>query len=142
MIILTLFGLLLCTQSHAMEPITSAKLRSMHDDAIAGAIRSNADTQVHDIYNNVRQIAMRGEKTKYVHIVKHATVGRVYEKDIIIDDVKDAVLSELRRLFPGCDVTYVERRPDADIFSESRREDRRRPADVVDRAFVVDWTAS
>jgi len=139
MIILVLFCILFGTQSHAMEPITSAKLRSMHDDRFADNVQQNVNDIVRQIYNKVIMSATNGATTKCVHIVPGVVVGRFLEKDITIEHVKDHVVAELRRLFPDSNILFVERRPDADIFSTGRRPVAKPHSDGVDRAFVVDW---
>lgn len=88
----------------------------------------------------MRLSATKGDDSKYVHIIKHNRVGSIHvgrEIEITIDDVKERVLTELRRLFPGCGVIYVERKPEADIFSGARPKTH-----GIDRAFVVDWSVS
>jgi hypothetical protein len=127
----------------AMNPIPITKLQTMHDDMIAMHKLEIAKPIVTNIYSFVKNTATIGKETKYVHIIEQHTFKSHGEKTITIDDIKDHILSELKRLFPGCNVIYVERKPDADIFSVSYEYDPRRPdrkSDKVKRAFVVDWS--
>jgi hypothetical protein len=127
-----------------MDPLTRDQMRGMCEAAIEAQKKSYADTVIREIYQKARIAATNSEK-KYTHI-QRALVGRMTvgaeQRDIVFDSVRDYIMSELERLFPGCKVEYVERRPDVTFAA---LDQRRRPAplpgsDGVDRAIVVDWS--
>lgn len=136
--------LVILSFAHAqMEPISATKLQTMRHDMIVSAKQDIANQLIRDIYNNVRPVAVRGESTQYIHPVQYYTLrdDSHIKFKITLDDVKELILSDLKRLFPGCKVTFVERHPDPieiAIF-DSRRIHGDRSNDIY-RAFVIDWS--
>jgi hypothetical protein len=127
-----------------MEPMTRDQMLGMCEAVIEQKKRETASRIIREIYQGARIAASNGEK-KYTRIqqwvIDRATTV-AGQQNITFDSVREYIMAELHRLFPGCKVEYVERRPD-DIFGPLDR--RRRPAtsphsDGIDRAIIVDWS--
>jgi hypothetical protein len=125
-----------------MEPISRDQMAGMCESAIEQEKNSAAQRIISTIYSQARITAMSGKK-KYIHIQKGRSVGRISflepPCDISFESVCDYIMTELRRLFPGCKIEYVERHP-TDIFDGRSRPVAKPNSDGIDRAIIVDWS--
>lgn len=128
--------------TYDMEPISRDQMAGMCESAIEQEKNSAAQRIIGTIYSQARIAAMSGKK-KYIHIQKGSNVGRISflepPCDILFESVRDYIITELMRLFPGCKVEYVERRPD-DIFDGRSRSVAKPNSEGIDRAIIVDWS--
>jgi hypothetical protein len=129
-----------------MEHITRSELQTMRATKLATAKSETVHELVRTIRGEVIQKATLGE-SKFIYRPKLmvGNAGRVGLQNvpILIDEIRDELIDALRRVFPDCNVEYVERRPVAlggeDIF-KSNSVPKPYPSDNVDRAIVIDWS--
>jgi hypothetical protein len=129
-----------------MEPLSRTRLLSMRADTIAAAKKASINEIVQYIYNQVLAKS-RTEETKYVHILQRYIVRNTGLTDstgkeiiITIDDIRDQLLDELKRMFPDCKIEYIERKPSNDIFTPARHARFNPGQDGKNRAITIDWS--
>jgi hypothetical protein len=59
---------------------------------------------------------------------------------ITIDDIREQILEELKRMFPDCKIEYIEQSPSTDIFTPARHARFNPGQDGKNRAIVIDWS--
>ena len=127
-----------------MEPISREQMAGMCESAIDREKNSAAQRIIGTIYSQAHNAAMTGKK-KYIHI-QEGIIGRISflesPRNILFESVHEYIITELSRLFPGCKIEYVERRPGSDdcIFDRRRVPVAKPNSDGIDRAIIVDWS--
>lgn len=130
-----------------MEPLSRTRLLSMRADHIATTKKSSVYQIVYQIYQQVSRKSLT-EETKHVHILERYVVDKTgltdsvgKEINITIDDIRDQLLDELKRMFPDCKIEYIEQSPSADIFASRRQAPLLKPGqDGKNRAITIDWS--
>ena len=130
-----------------MEPLSRTRLLSMRADTIAAAKKSSVDKIVQQMWQQVL-VKSRTLETRYVHILGRHNVGNTGLTDstgneiiITIDDIREQLLEEIKRMFPDCKIDYIEQSPSADIFASRRQAPLLKPGqDDKNRAIVIDWS--
>lgn len=119
----------------------------MRADHIASAKKSSVNQIVQQIYQQVSRKCLT-EETKYVHILERYMVDKTglsdssgKEINITIDDIRDQLIEELKRMFTDCKIEYIEQSPSADIFTSRRHAPVLKPGqDGKNRAITIDWS--
>ena len=130
-----------------MEPLSRTRLLSMRADHIAAVKKASVHQIVQQIYQQVSRKSLT-EETKHVDILERYVVNKTgltdsagKEINITIDDIRDQLIEELKRMFPDCKIEYIERTPSHDIFSSPRHAPVQKPGqDGKNRAIVIDWS--
>jgi hypothetical protein len=130
-----------------MEPLSRTRLLSMRADTITAAKKGSVYQIARDIYQQIQRKSLT-EETKYVHILERYHVGNTGLTDstgkeiiITIDDIREQLIDELKRMFPDCKIEYIVQSPTADIFASRRQAPLLKPGqDGKNRAITIDWS--